>query len=224
MKYLPEINHCKPNPDAYWCPKCRAHNQFSIHSNYDAHHGSWDHSYTCRHRKTSMFIPNDAIFAARALFIVFFACFIGGVAIPYDGLIYALGGTGALCLFIAVGVWFNRPMKWSGFNSFQSGRSPQTLKEQALNHQCQPTYYECESFEAWAEQFLSSAEIQALKKKYGKAKKVRKTDKAESSTDSSKGKLVYLAILYAIGFTAALLFIENRPMIIGLYDQWFHSD
>jgi hypothetical protein len=27
-----------------------------------------------------------------------------------------------------------------------------------------------------------------------------------------------------IGFTAALLFIENRRMIIGLYDQWFHFD
>lgn len=186
MKYLPEIDHCKPNPDAYWCPKCRAHNQFSVNSSYDSHHGSWDHSFMCRHCKTLMFIPNVSIFITRSLFIVSFACFIGGVAIPINGLIYALGGTGALCLFLAVGVWFNRHMKWSGFNSFRSGRSPQTLKEQALNHQCQPIYYECESFDAWAEQFISSAEIQSLKKKYGEEEKVRKTAKMGSSTDSSK--------------------------------------
>ncbi|MBT3666219.1 MAG: hypothetical protein HN548_01975, partial [Opitutae bacterium] len=87
-----------------------------------------------------------------------------------------------------------------------------------------PTYYECESFDAWAEQFISSAEIQSLKKKYGEEKKVRKTAKTGSSTDSSKNKLFYLAILYAIGFTAVLFFIEKRRMISEWYDQWFHSD
>ena len=172
MKYLPEINHCIPKPDAYWCPKCRAHNQFSVHSSYDSHHGSWDHSYTCMHCQTAMFIPQQAIFITWALFIVSFACFIGGVAIPVNGMIYALGGTGALCLFIGVAFWVNRPMKWSGFNSLQSGRSAQTLKEQALKHQCQPTFYECESFDAWAKQFLTSYDIMRLKEKYGKEKKV----------------------------------------------------
>jgi len=77
-----------------------------------------------------------------------------------------------LRLFLGVAFWVNRPMKWSGFNSLQSGRSAQTLKEQALKHQCQPTYYECESFDAWAEQFLTSYEIMRLKEKYGKEKKV----------------------------------------------------
>ena len=228
MAQIPPINRKTPSAEKRMRKSLflvlQGHNQFSIHSNYDSHHGSWNHSYACRHCKTSMFIPNDAIFVTRALFIVSFACFIGGVAFPDNGLIYALGGTGALCLFLAVGVWFNRPMKWSGFNSFQSGRSAQTLKEQALNHQCQPTYYECEEFDAWAEQFISSAEIQSLKKKYGEEKKVRKTAKTESSTDSSKSKLFYLAILYAIGFTAVLFFIEKRRMISEWYDQWSHSD
>lgn len=224
MKYLPEINHCKPNPDAYWCPKCRAHTQFSVHSSYDSHYGSWNHCFSCRHCKSSMFVPNVAISVKWAMFILSFACFIGGVTIPYDGSFLALGATGAFALLLAIAFWFNRPMKWSGFNSYQSGRSARTLKEQALNHRFQPTFYECESFDEWAEQFLTSDEVQRLKEKYRKAKKVQKAPEPECSTKTSKGKLVCLAIFCAIGLTTALLFIENRPMIIGLYDQWFHSD
>ena len=28
MKNIPEINHCIPNPRAYWCRFCKAHNTF----------------------------------------------------------------------------------------------------------------------------------------------------------------------------------------------------
>ena len=35
MKNIPEINHCIPNPRAYWCRFCKAHNTFEY---YGEHH------------------------------------------------------------------------------------------------------------------------------------------------------------------------------------------
>ncbi len=219
MKNLPEINHCKPNPEAYWCPKCKAHNQFRIHSSYDSHHGSWDHCFSCRHCETSMYIPKDAFFALKLILCLSIVCIVGGIAFPYYGLNYALWATGGFCLLLTFFV-MRRPMQWSGFNSFQSAYSAQTLMEKALGHPCQPTYYEGDSFDLWAEQFLTSDEVQRLKEKYGEAKKDREIATLESSKKASKLKPFYIALFYAIGLTALIFYFHKLGMFSQLSDHW----
>ena len=44
MKNIPEINHCIPNPRAYWCPFCKAHNTYDFDGESyfcNACYGAW---------------------------------------------------------------------------------------------------------------------------------------------------------------------------------------
>lgn len=96
--------------------------------------------------------------------------------------------------------------------------------EKGLGHPCQPTYYEGDSFDFWAEQFLTSDEVQRLKEKYGEAKKDREIATLESSKKASKLKPFYIAFFYAIGLTALIFYFHKLGMFSQLSDHWFPSD
>ena len=213
MKNIPEINHCEPNPDAYWCPKCKAHNQFSISVDYDTHHGTWDHSFCCKECDTCMFVPNDVIFVVRLVLIISFVSIVAGFAYPHYGLNYALGGAGGFCLLMGL-LGLVRPIKWSSFNSAQTAKSSQELKEHALSHRCQPTYYDCESFVYWAEQFLTSEEVQRLREKYGNEKEVEKASEPESLPTKTRLRSFCEAMVLAIGIVAIVLYF----FYLGAFD------
>ena len=155
-----------------------------------------------------MYIPKEAFFALKLILSLSIVCIVGGIAYPYYGLNYALWATGGFCLLLTPFA-MRRSMQWSGFNSAQRTKSVQTLKEQALAHRCQPAFYECESFDFWAEQFLTSDEVQKLKEKYEEEKKVQEDPEPESSPSVLSLNSFYMAIAIAIGSAALALFLHK---------------
>ena len=98
MKNIPEINHCIPNPRAYWRRFCKAHNTFE----YDAEY------HLCK--------------ACR-------------------------------------GAWA----------SAQRRKSPEELRQEALDHSFQPEYDNSTALTYGAKQFLSFEEVERLHEKYGES-------------------------------------------------------
>ncbi len=82
MKNIPEINHCIPNPRAYWCRFCKAHNTFEYDAEFHlckACRGAWGVL-----PYSGMFNPGEMI-TARKWFLVAAGLLIvvGGVAELY---------------------------------------------------------------------------------------------------------------------------------------------
>ena len=59
--------------------------------------------------------------------------------------------------------------KWSAWSSAQKRKSPEELRQEALDHPFQPEYDNSADFTYWAEQFLSSEEVERLHEKYGES-------------------------------------------------------
>ena len=79
-----------------------------------------------------------------------------GICFTASGIVFAL--------FILMSVYLR---KWSSWSSTQKGRSEESLQDEALEHPFQPEYVSNRAFTEWAEQFLSSEEVEQLHEKYG---------------------------------------------------------
>ncbi len=169
MKNIPEINHCIPNPRAYWCRFCKAHNTFE----YSGEHHLCK---ACRGAaalggSSSMFNPSEMVTARKWILVAAGSLIVvGGVAELYapgaSGALLACAVIGAvLGLFVLLGNYWRR--KFSAWASVQRRKSPEELRQEALDHPFQPEYDNSTAFTEWAEQFLSSEEVEQLHEKYG---------------------------------------------------------
>ena len=176
MKNIPEINHCIPNPRAYWCRFCKAHNTFDYAEGELDARMEYHLCKACRGAwgvlpDTGMFNPGEMKEARKVILVAAGSLIvIGGVALLYapravDPLL-ACAVTGAvLGLFVLPGNYWRR--KFSAWASAQRRKSPEELRQEALAHPFQPEYDNSTAFTDWAEQFLSSEEVEQLHEKYG---------------------------------------------------------
>ena len=167
MEYLPEINHCSPNLKAYWCSDCKAHNAFDIVASKSSDGTTL--SYKCKACGFSMFNPNDVMPWMVVLCLIGFPLLvIGPVAV-----IYGAGEAGTMCLLIGAfpgligGMMLHYLKGWLAWSSAQRRKSPEELRQEALDHPFQPEYDSSADFTEWAEQFLGPEEVERLHEKYG---------------------------------------------------------
>jgi hypothetical protein len=187
MKNLPEINHCSPNPKAYWCPDCKAHNTFDIVVKKTRNGTTW--LYNCKACGfSSMFCPGETLPWKNGLFVFVGLAFV--VAVPLGlillsngehlndslaaNLVHVLVGFGT---FFGLLAWMmaHYLKKWSAWSSAQRRKSPEDLGQEALDHPFQPEYENSTEFTRWAEQFLTSEEVEQLHEKYGESEGGEKT-------------------------------------------------
>ena len=79
-----------------------------------------------------------------------------GICFTASGIFFAL--------FILMSVYLR---KWSSWSSTRKSRSEESLQDEALEHPFQPEYESNRAFTKWAEQLLSSEEVEQLHEKYG---------------------------------------------------------
>ena len=177
MKNIPEINHCSPNPEAWWCSRCLAHTTFQ----YTTLPGRDSRGnpevvvmHKCRACNFTMFRAAETIKGRRMC---------GGAG----GLFILLGVVGSIledseslssqilqmtffcaCFVFIFFIWMSAHLgKWSSWSSIQENKSPEMLRKRALTHRFQPEYENNGAFTEWAEQFLSPEEVEQLHEKYG---------------------------------------------------------
>ena len=176
MKNIPEINHCSPNPKAWWCPSCKAHNTFEIVSR-----GSGV-LYHCKAGcgLMKMFKPCEVLPWRNGLSVFVGLSFFLALLLGVEPLSKGTTFNYSRPLQIAVVVGLNGFLfgliawsmahylkKWSAWSSAQRRKSPEELKQEALDHPFQPEYDSSTDFTYWAEQFLSSEEVEQMHEKYG---------------------------------------------------------
>ena len=174
MKNIPEINHCIPNPRAYWCRFCKAHNTFDYAEGRMEYHlckacrGAWGVL-----PDTGMFNPGE-MKEARKVILGGAGCLIvvGGVAALYapgavDPLLACAVIGAVLGLIVLLGSYWVR--EFSAWASAQRRKSPEELRQEALDHPFQPEYDNSADFTEWAEQFLTPEEVERLHEKYGES-------------------------------------------------------
>ena len=176
MKNIPEINHCSPNPKAWWCPSCKAHNTFEIVSR-----GSGV-LYHCKAGcgLMKMFKPGEVLPWRNGLSIFvglsFFLALLLGVEPLSKGTTFNYSRPLQIAVIVGLNGFFfgliawsmaHYLKKWSAWSSAQRRKSPEELKQEALDHPFQPEYDSSTDFTYWAEQFLSSEEVEQMHEKYG---------------------------------------------------------
>ena len=178
MKNIPEINHCIPNPKAWWCPSCKAHNTFEIVSRGSGvlHHCKAG----CGLMK--MFKPCEVLPWRNGLSVFVGLSFFLALLLGVEPLSKGTTFNYSRPLQIAVVVGLNGFLfgliawsmahylkKWSAWSSAQRRKSPEELKQEALAHPFQPEYDNSADFTEWAEQFLAPEEVERLHEKYGES-------------------------------------------------------
>ena len=177
MKHLPEINHCSPNPEAWWCSQCKAHTTFQyttlpdrdsrgnpevtvLHNCGACNFTMFRAAESISHRKIGGGLGVLMILAGVVLSIIedneFQSSSILGICFTASGIFFAS--------FILLSVYLR---KWSSWSSTRKSRSEESLQDEALEHPFQPEYVNNRAFTKWAEQFLSSEEVEQLHEKYG---------------------------------------------------------
>ncbi len=186
MKNIPEINHCIPNPKAYWCPFCKAHNTYDFDGESyfcNACYGAWP---SIPGSSTSMIRPDQQLRLKPVFIVVTGVLFLAGVELglgelyrgfpptrnwntsQFFGIALCLVGFGAFFGFVAWALHHNLK-QWSAWASAQRRKSPEELRQEALDHPFQPEYDNSADFTEWAEQFLTSEEVERLHEKYGES-------------------------------------------------------
>jgi len=179
MKNLPEINHCSPNPEAWWCSQCKAHTTFQYTTLPDRDsrgnpevtvlHNCGACNFTMFRAAESISYRNQSaglgvltILGGVVLSLVedneFQSSSILGICFTASGIFFAL--------FILMSVYLR---KWSSWSSTQKSRSEESLQKEALEHPFQPEYVSNRAFTEWAEQFLTPEEVERLHEKYGES-------------------------------------------------------
>ena len=178
MKNIPEINHCIPNPRAYWCRFCKAHNTFDYAEGKLDARMEYHLCKACRGTwgvlpSTGMFNPGEMKEARKVILVAAGSLIvIGGVAQLYapgavDPLLACAVIGAVLGLIVLLGSYWVR--EFSAWASAQRRKSPEELRQEALDHPFQPEYDNSTDFTYWAEQFLSSEEVERLHEKYGES-------------------------------------------------------
>ena len=166
MKNIPEINHCVPNPDAWWCRECKAHTGFDISYEEGSEHGS-QRVERCQVCEMRMSKSGEHEFF---MFLCFGCCglfVIGGLL----GVIGVFGvNTGSdwwavlsilvFGVFWGLGGWgFSRFKKgWTDWCASQERKTESQLKKEGLSHPFQAEFEDSKSFYDWAAQFFDSDE------------------------------------------------------------------
>ncbi|MFP6631179.1 MAG: hypothetical protein VCD16_00930 [Planctomycetota bacterium] len=182
MKNLPEINHCSPNPEAWWCADCKAHNTFDIVSRKSSNGTTWLYNCKAGCGLMRMFNPGEVLPWKNGLFVFVGLSFL--IAVPL-GLIPLSNGEDInrsrplqiAGILVGFGAFFgliawsmaHYLKKWSAWSSAQRRKSPEELRQEALDHPFQPEYDNSADFTEWAEQFLTPEEVERLHEKYGES-------------------------------------------------------
>ena len=178
MKNIPEINHCIPNPRAYWCRFCKAHNTFDYAEGKLDARMEYHLCKACRGAwgvlpSTGMFNPGEMKEARKVILVAAGSLIvIGGVAQLYapgavDPLLACAVIGAVLGLIVLLGSYWVR--EFSAWASAQRRKSPEELRQEALDHPFQPEYDNSADFTEWAEQFLTPEEVERLHEKYGES-------------------------------------------------------
>ncbi|MCS5626306.1 MAG: hypothetical protein NZ935_01905 [Planctomycetes bacterium] len=181
MQNIPEINHCIPNPEAYWCSRCRAHTGFDIRPAATARGGD---IYKCKECEARMrepsydrFLRNSScgcIVVFLSLGLLFWFIFTGPEAEekwpdPGTSLLWALVAAGIMVAFGVFG-WFRSQamvLEWNYWRRLQEGKTASQLEQEALNHPFQAKYEDSRGFYEWAYQFFDWVkEWEQFKAKY----------------------------------------------------------
>ena len=179
MKNIPEINHCSPNPEAWWCSRCLAHTTFTFQYRTLPGRDSRGNPevvvlHKCRACNFTMFRAAETITGRNMCgggIVLFILLGVVGSIVEdnesHSSSILGMTFTAAGFLFIFF-IWMSAHLgKWSSWSSIQKNRSAEILRKRALSHRFQPEYENNEAFTEWAEQFLSSEEVERLHEKYG---------------------------------------------------------
>jgi hypothetical protein len=179
MKNLPEINHCSPNPEAWWCSQCKAHTTFQYTTLPDRDsRGNPEVTvlHNCGACNFTMFRAAESISYRNKGAGLGVLMILGGVvcSIVEDNEFQSSSILG-IC-FTASGIFFASFIllsvylrKWSSWSSTQKSRSEESLQKEALEHPFQPEYVNNRAFTEWAEQFLTPEEVERLHEKYGES-------------------------------------------------------
>ena len=178
MKNIPEINHCIPNPRAYWCRFCKAHNTFDYAEGKLDARMEYHLCKACRGAwgvlpSTGMFNPGEMKEARKVILVAAGSLIvIGGVAQLYapgavDPLLACAVIGAVLGLIVLLGSYWVR--EFSAWASAQRRKSPEELRQEALDHPFQPEYDNSADFTELAEQFLTPEEVERLHEKYGES-------------------------------------------------------
>ena len=162
MREMPEINHCIPNRNAFWCAKCFAHSQFYLESEADG-----TPRYSCRECGFAMFRPGEVVPWMNGL--LFGTLLLGGVGVsllPHE--LETYWQWSPVCLAFAgffglIGgmMWFYM-RKYFQWSLRQSLKSKNALEQEAEVHRYTPHYESSEEFDIWALQFLAQSDLQEL--------------------------------------------------------------
>ena len=183
MKNIPEINHCSPNPRAYWCPSCKAHNTFDVViPRLSKRRNLVYHCRACSIDPMRMFCPSEVLPWKNGLFVFvglsFVVALLLGVGPLLNGKTFnysrplqiaVILGLTAVPFGLIAWSMAHYLKKWSAWSSAQRRKSPEELRQEALDHPFQPEYDNSTAFTYWAKQFLSSEEVERLHEKYGES-------------------------------------------------------
>ena len=165
MKNIPEINHCIPNPEAYWCCDCKAHTAFGRSVKGNSQH----ETYKCKVCERGMFIVSELQyfkFLGLGCGGVFAIAGLAMIGMGWQMLV-GMWTIGAIFGLIGGGFWyFTR--SWTAWCAVQGRKTEDQLEQEGLSHPFQPEYEDSHSFYDWAGQFFeSSEEWKQFQEKYG---------------------------------------------------------
>ena len=162
MKNLPEINHCIPNPGAWWCCDCKAHTGFDILTT------AGEKRRKCKLCERGMFKIGD--FQAPKAIALWFAklLVVCGLVGIWSSWALLAGFWGSAAVFGLVGWSFHHfTKKWSAWCRSQERKTERQLEQEARDHPFQAEYEDSRDFDEWAGQFFSSPATWAMfHKKY----------------------------------------------------------
>jgi hypothetical protein len=154
MKNIPEINPCIPNPEARWCPDCRAHTGFYL-LDTDS-----QFFHACRKCEKEMFRFVRTEFEANLScgYTVGFS-FIGLLLWQLGGWAPFWGSIFYFIAFLNAMKWWarsSRSRSWVRWRAIQKGKTESELEQEGLEHPFQTECEPAEDFYEWASQFFDS--------------------------------------------------------------------
>ena len=175
MKHITEINHCIPNPKAYWCISCKCHSSFTfrkarggIYERFD-----WFECDACK--LNPMFLPNrrlKLLYISVLLTLVFLINSFFNSWDPYASGFRAIFNPGSsFAISFAFGsvsvVLFMGVTRWLIWSYRTNKKTSSELIDNALNHPFQPEFRSDKDFYKWLNQFLTQDEFANLLRKHG---------------------------------------------------------
>jgi len=174
MKHITEINHCIPNPKAYWCISCKCHSSFTFRkaSGQPYDHADW---FVCDGCKNPMILPNKRL-KLLYVFVLLTVVFLLNTFLnswdPYASGFRAIfnPGNSFLASFLSgsvSAVLFLGVTRWLIWSYRTNKKTSSELIDDALNHPFQPEFRSDKDFYKWLNQFLTQDEFATLLRKHG---------------------------------------------------------